>query len=307
MVPKSAQVLRCAKGPLIAKIEGPPDVFAAVTDEEGQTLWVNAAFEAITGYAFEEIKGRKAQHVLLPADSGSGVNAAIAGALRAHEPLQTEIPLARKLRPPITASLEILPLFDENACQAGFLFAGRKLEWRQTCPGSWTRLSAPLKAERVSANGSGSRAAAARKAYRILVAEDHPINLKLVVALLEAARCEVWPVTNGRQALQEFESCEFDLVIMDSQMPIMTGIEAIAAIRRRSDWKRFTPILSLTAHAMKGAEEFHTLAGADLYISKPLRSDCFIGAVNQLAERGRSLRTEYGKISGAPAPLGGRH
>lgn len=73
-------------------------------------------------------------------------------------------------------------------------------------------------------------------------------------------------------------------------MPVMIGLEAITAIRNRSDWKRHVPILSLTADAMKGADVQHAAAGADLYLSKPLRSDSFIGAVMQLAEKGHDLR-----------------
>jgi CheY-like chemotaxis protein len=125
------------------------------------------------------------------------------------------------------------------------------------------------------------------------VAEDHPINLKLTVALLQAAGCQARCVQNGQQALAELDNADFDLVIMDSLMPVMTGIEAIAVIRSRPDWKRFIPILSLTAHAMKGADEYHTSAGADLYMSKPLRSDCFIGTVNRLARQGRELCTRH--------------
>jgi CheY-like chemotaxis protein len=128
----------------------------------------------------------------------------------------------------------------------------------------------------------------------VLVAEDHPINLKLVQVLLQAAGCRCRCVENGVDALAEVERGSFDLIVMDSEMPLMTGIEAIAAIRHRADWKRSMPILSLTAHAMKGAEEYHTAAGADLYMSKPLQSGRFIGAVVSLAVRGRALREQNG-------------
>jgi CheY-like chemotaxis protein len=130
--------------------------------------------------------------------------------------------------------------------------------------------------------------------HEVLVAEDHQVNLKLVVALLEAARCEVSCAVNGEEVLAEFEKAEFDLIVMDSRMPVMTGIQAIASIRSRADWKRNVPILSLTAHAMKGAKEYHTAAGADLYMSKPLSGSCFIGAVKALARRGRELREQNG-------------
>ncbi len=138
--------------------------------------------------------------------------------------------------------------------------------------------------------------------YDVLVAEDHPINLKLVLALLQAAGCRFSCAANGVEVLAEFETADFDLIVMDSQMPVMTGIEAIAIIRTRTDWKRLIPIMSLTAHAMKGAEEYHTSAGADLYMSKPLQSDCFIGAVKSLAQRGRDLRSKNGSGGAGTLP-----
>ncbi|MBI4725165.1 MAG: response regulator [Rhodomicrobium sp.] len=154
----------------------------------------------------------------------------------------------------------------------------------------------PVDVPNPGGNSMHTPAAAAPRAavapYLILVAEDHPINLKLLLALLQAAGCETRCAENGREAVAMLDSTEFDLVVMDSQMPVMTGLEAIALIRSRTDWKRFIPILSLTANAMKGAEEIHTSAGADLYMSKPLRSDCFIGAVKDLARRGRDLRSK---------------
>ncbi|MBT3070663.1 response regulator [Rhodomicrobium sp. Az07] len=126
--------------------------------------------------------------------------------------------------------------------------------------------------------------------YDVLVAEDHPINLKLALALLQAAGCETHSAENGQQVLLKLEKRDYDLIIMDSQMPIMNGVEAIRIIRHRLDWKRDIPILSLTADAMKGAEAYHASAGADGYMAKPLKSDCFISTVKRLAERGRDLR-----------------
>jgi CheY-like chemotaxis protein len=142
-------------------------------------------------------------------------------------------------------------------------------------------------------DGTLGRGCGAACCYEILLAEDHPINLKLLLALLQAAGCRWRCASNGLQVLAELESADFDLIVMDSRMPVMTGIEAISIIRRRTDWKRLIPILSLTAHAMKGAEAYHTSVGADLYMSKPLQSDCFIGAVRNLAQRGRELRVKY--------------
>ncbi len=136
-------------------------------------------------------------------------------------------------------------------------------------------------------------------AYDVLVAEDHPINLKLAVALLQAAGCRAHSAENGRQALTALDKADYDLIVMDSQMPIMTGIEAMTIIRRRSDWKARIPILSLTADAMKGADEYHATAGADMYMTKPLKSDGFIEAVKRLASEGRELRDRNSARSGS--------
>ncbi len=130
----------------------------------------------------------------------------------------------------------------------------------------------------------------AANTYDVLVAEDHPINLKLALALLQAAGCRGHSAENGQQALAALENVDYDLIVMDSQMPIMTGIEAIRIIRCRPDWKCRIPILSLTADAMKGADEYHAMAGADMYMTKPLKSECFIEAVKRLAAIGRQLR-----------------
>ena len=198
------------------------------------------------------------------------------------------------------------PLPGNAARHTGFVFSGRTVEGQPLSrrePDAQSQSPAsPAQRPQIAADGIASSAGAYPAArptlnagqYRVLVGEDHAINLRLVAALLQAAGCEARCVQNGRQVLAEFDIADFDLIIMDSQMPVMTGIEAIAAIRSRCDWKRFIPILSLTAHAMKGAEEYHTLAGADLYMSKPLRGDCFIGAVNRLAGRGRELCARQG-------------
>jgi PAS domain S-box-containing protein len=174
--------------------------------------------------------------------------------------------------------------------------------------GSAFTVSLPLRLDAEKAAGAGSKRAPAEaaaklalaRAYEVLVAEDNPINLRLAEALLHAAGCNVQSAANGQEALAKVEQSEYDLIVMDSQMPLMNGLEAIKSVRRRQDWKSRTPILSLTANAMKGAEEMHASAGADMYMSKPLRSDCFIDAVKRLGEKGRALRESEGGAPEAP-------
>jgi PAS domain S-box-containing protein len=269
MVPEYAREAM-KKTPEVAKLA------ALVTDADGRTLWVSEAFGRLFGYALEDMAGRRPGHVLHGPDTDPETAAAMARALRAKQAVKTPILNYKKDGTPVWMEVEILPLFDEKSGFAGFISFGHERAVR-------------------------AEAVLPPRPYRVLVAEDHPINLKLVVALLEAAGCEARSAQNGEEALAALDKSDFDLIIMDSQMPILTGVEAITMIRHRSDWKQRIPIMSLTAHAMRGAEEYHTSAGADIYMSKPIRSDCFIGAVKKLAKQGRDLRVRNAFEAGTPS------
>jgi len=107
---------------------------------------------------------------------------------------------------------------------------------------------------------------------RILVAEDNPINQQVAARILELDGHQVILAGDGRQALELAAAEPFDLILMDVQMPVMSGLEAARLIRER---ERATgahiPIIALTASAMKGDRERCLEAGMDDYLSKPLR------------------------------------
>jgi len=106
----------------------------------------------------------------------------------------------------------------------------------------------------------------------ILLAEDHPVNRRLAVLILERQGHRVTSVQNGREALTALERHSFDLILMDIQMPEMDGLEATLLIREREKGTgRHIPILAMTAHAMKGDREKCLAAGMDAYVSKPIR------------------------------------
>ena len=110
------------------------------------------------------------------------------------------------------------------------------------------------------------------RGLRILLAEDNPVNQKLVVRLLEKRGQNVQTAGNGREALEKLKEADFDLVLMDVQMPVMGGFEATAAVREgEKGTGRHIPILALTARAMKGDRERCLAAGMDGYIGKPIR------------------------------------
>jgi CheY-like chemotaxis protein len=128
--------------------------------------------------------------------------------------------------------------------------------------------------------------AESRRKLRVLLAEDNAINRKLAVRLLEKCGHSVTVAMDGVEAVAAVREGEFDLVLMDVQMPNMDGLEATAAIRaleRGTD--RHIPIVAMTAHAMKGDQERCLAAGMDNYISKPIQPDRMMEVIAQATER----------------------
>jgi signal transduction histidine kinase/CheY-like chemotaxis protein len=119
---------------------------------------------------------------------------------------------------------------------------------------------------------------------RVLVAEDNLVNQKVIRRLLEKRNCEVKVANHGREAVEAVLEAPldapFNLVLMDCQMPEMDGFEACRAIRALDENVRKTPVVALTANAMKGDNDRCLAAGMDDYLSKPL----------DLAELDRVLR-----------------
>jgi len=124
-------------------------------------------------------------------------------------------------------------------------------------------------------------------ARKVLVVEDNELNLRLFCDLLRAHDCIVEGVRDGREALDAARAFCPDLVIMDIQMPHVTGIELMEAIRADSDLCR-TPIMAVTAYAGKADEERARTAGADAYVSKPISLMRFVEAVEGLIKLGRA-------------------
>jgi two-component system, sensor histidine kinase and response regulator len=115
---------------------------------------------------------------------------------------------------------------------------------------------------------------AATRSLNILLAEDNVVNQKLAILLLERRGHRVTLATNGKEALIELRKREFDLCLMDVQMPELDGLETTAAIRNsEKGTTRHLPIVAMTAHAIKGDREICLNAGMDAYLSKPVRAD----------------------------------
>jgi signal transduction histidine kinase/DNA-binding response OmpR family regulator len=124
-----------------------------------------------------------------------------------------------------------------------------------------------------------------RPKLRVLLAEDNAINRKLAVRLLEKGGHSVTVANDGAEAVAAVREGEFDVVLMDVQMPNMDGLEATAAIRAlERGTARHLPIIAMTAHAMKGDQERCLAAGMDAYISKPIQPDHMMKVIAQVRE-----------------------
>jgi len=115
----------------------------------------------------------------------------------------------------------------------------------------------------------------------ILVVEDNELNLKLFCDLLRAHGYAAEPVRDGREAIATARAFSPDLIVMDIQMPHITGLELIEQIKADPELKPI-PIMAVTAYAAKGDEERIRDAGAEGYVSKPISVLRFVEAVRSL-------------------------
>jgi two-component system sensor histidine kinase/response regulator len=113
----------------------------------------------------------------------------------------------------------------------------------------------------------------ARVPLRVLLAEDNIVNQRLAVRLLEKEGHSVVVAGDGVKALEALERTQFDLILMDVQMPVMDGVETTAAIREREQRSGVhIPIVAMTAHAMAGDRQRFLSLGMDGYVSKPIHT-----------------------------------
>ncbi|GBC59876.1 hypothetical protein DENIS_0817 [Desulfonema ishimotonii] len=118
----------------------------------------------------------------------------------------------------------------------------------------------------------------------VLIAEDTPFNQKFILRLMKRWGYKAEIAENGRKALTLLRKTTFDLILMDIQMPQMDGFEATAVIRKTEaeTGGGHTPIIAMTAHAMKGDRERCIRAGMDDYVSKPISSEALFNAIQAL-------------------------
>ena len=118
---------------------------------------------------------------------------------------------------------------------------------------------------------------------RILLVEDSPDNRTITVAYLRDTPYRVEIAENGAIAFEKFTTGKYDLVLMDRQMPVMDGLTATRAIREweQANHRPPTPIIALTASALKGDQEKFVAAGCTAYLTKPIKQDVLLQAIRE--------------------------
>jgi len=143
---------------------------------------------------------------------------------------------------------------------------------------------------------------------RVLLAEDNPVNVKFAQKLLERAGHQVTVATNGKLALDQWQSTPFDLILMDVQMPELDGLDATRAIRSREkemDPRPHIPIIAMTANAMAGDREMCLNAGMDGYVTKPVKKESLFAEIDRVLSRAMNAEAlHHPRISPSPGTPG---
>lgn len=153
---------------------------------------------------------------------------------------------------------------------------------------------APAAADRAVAVDPRPPAEVPVRRLRVLVADDHAINQRMLTALLTHAGHDVVSVADGKAAVDAAAEGGFDVVLMDVQMPGMDGAEATSLIRALPAPKNAVPIVAVTADATAGAPERYRASGMDAYIGKPISTPTLLGILHRMTVRGT--------VSGVPDP-----
>jgi CheY-like chemotaxis protein len=140
----------------------------------------------------------------------------------------------------------------------------------------------------------------------ILIAEDNPVNQRVAIKMVTSLGYDADVVANGVEALSAVQNGDYDLVLMDCEMPEMDGYAATAAIRQLTDHRRHIPIIAATAHALDGERMRCFEAGMDDYLAKPVRRGDLARVLSDWIARGDTRFASRRTIQplGSPDRLG---
>jgi CheY-like chemotaxis protein len=177
------------------------------------------------------------------------------------------------------------------------------LEKRGRAPGAGEAAAAAAGPARNAGEGAKGRYA------RLLVAEDNPINQRLITTALTQAGFVVDAVSDGVEALHAMQRLPYDLVLMDIRMPVMSGVDATRRIRTMPAPACNTPIIAMTANTLPGDRERYLAAGMNEYVPKPIDFDdllrkigMYLDGATPVHPEEREAETEPKHRAGAQPP-----
>jgi PAS domain S-box-containing protein len=150
---------------------------------------------------------------------------------------------------------------------------------------------------RAPSPSAGSAPAVPTQPLRVLVAEDHPINQRVVTRLLQHLGHHADVADNGAQAIEQVSRQHYDVVLMDIQMPEIDGLQAARAIVRRRGPQGLPRIIAMTANAMPGDQEACLDAGMDGYLAKPIELRDLANALGRAGDARRGLEPGLGEMA----------
>ena len=153
-------------------------------------------------------------------------------------------------------------------------------------------------AERLAATGARQTPGAAPRRPRILVVEDNPVSLELMVELLSPRGFEVHACSDGREVMRLAKAHRPDLILLDINLPNIDGL-TLARTLREDPETRATTILAVSAYAMAGDEERVLKAGCDGFIPKPIDTKTVLSTVSTFLGRGKTLQAPSGQAEGS--------
>ncbi len=169
-----------------------------------------------------------------------------------------------------------------------------RTEHLRRCLAALRGADAPSGASMLTRHDFEDAPAAPARPTRVLLAEDHPINQKLAVLMLERRGFSVAVAGDGRQALETLAREDFDLVLMDVHMPVLDGLEATRQLRAGGSGARDAriPVIAMTANAMQGDRERCLQSGMDDFVSKPVKEADLLAAIQRTLEASAAGRAK---------------